>query len=189
MSRLHFTVQFVCTDSRREELVYRQAVLPKRLNDILEILKRDKSAEIFLNKVSKKDAPNYYDVIKHPMDLGTMARKVPVYRNLGEFKADLDLIWSNCLKYNTADYFIQCAERMHALADRLVYLRSRVYPSMLEEVCNRGVDVAEGRCLLKEAVVHYMDVVGFDRSDKHVLNLLADVAEQRICAVLSSKRQ
>ncbi|KDN47146.1 hypothetical protein K437DRAFT_294137 [Tilletiaria anomala UBC 951] len=57
----------------------------------------------FLAKVSKRDAPDYYDVIKHPMDLGTMQKKIKVggYKNKRQFAHDLDLIWDNCLVYNS----------------------------------------------------------------------------------------
>jgi hypothetical protein len=37
------------------------------------------------------------------MDLGTMLRKAKahVYKSKAEFAADLNLIWNNCLTYNT----------------------------------------------------------------------------------------
>ncbi|XBW38150.1 hypothetical protein QEN19_003746 [Hanseniaspora menglaensis] len=57
----------------------------------------------FMNKVSKREAPNYYDVIKQPMDLNTMLRKLRNirYQSKQEFVEDLNLIWKNCLTYNT----------------------------------------------------------------------------------------
>lgn len=71
----------------------------------------------FLNKVSKREAPNYYDVIKNPMDLSTVMRKIRSlqYNSKSEFVADLNLIWSNCLLYNSdpAHYL-----RKHAIAMR-----------------------------------------------------------------------
>ncbi|KHJ34113.1 putative bromodomain-containing protein [Erysiphe necator] len=56
----------------------------------------------FLTRVNKRDAPDYYNIIKHPMDLGTMTKKLKTltYKSKAEFVTDLDLIWSNCLKYN-----------------------------------------------------------------------------------------
>ncbi|KAL1991402.1 hypothetical protein VTN49DRAFT_5394 [Thermomyces lanuginosus] len=68
----------------------------------------------FLTRVNKRDAPDYYNVIKHPMDLGTMTKKLKAlqYKSKQEFVDDLNLIWSNCLKYNTnPDHFL----RKHAL--------------------------------------------------------------------------
>ncbi|KAI3633853.1 hypothetical protein MIR68_008185 [Amoeboaphelidium protococcarum] len=57
----------------------------------------------FLTKVNKREAPDYYDIIKQPMDLGTITKKVKqmVYISKAEFVADLELIWSNCLYYNS----------------------------------------------------------------------------------------
>lgn len=70
---------------------------------LLEELKSSEHASAFLTKVAKRDAPDYYDVIKNPMDLGTMLRNVRQgrYRSKAQFMRDLDLIWDNCLTYNS----------------------------------------------------------------------------------------
>lgn len=74
---------------------------------------------IFLHKVSKKDAPTYYDVIKNPMDLGTMNKKLPLY-DTRSFCDDLDLIWENCLYFNKdSPFFVGCARRMKAKTESL----------------------------------------------------------------------
>ncbi|KAL2268380.1 hypothetical protein VTJ83DRAFT_3226 [Remersonia thermophila] len=56
----------------------------------------------FLNRVNKRDAPDYYNFIKQPMDLGTMTKKLKSlqYKSKAEFVYDLNLIWDNCLRYN-----------------------------------------------------------------------------------------
>ncbi|KAM5384309.1 hypothetical protein ACJZ2D_001614 [Fusarium nematophilum] len=73
----------------------------------------------FLTRVNKRDAPDYYNceaptrhgtlrtanrfpVIKNPMDLGSMTKKLKslTYKSKAEFVVDLNLIWDNCLKYN-----------------------------------------------------------------------------------------
>ncbi|KAK1757286.1 bromodomain-containing protein [Echria macrotheca] len=56
----------------------------------------------FLNRVNKRDAPDYYNFIKQPMDLGTMTKKLKslTYKSKADFVTDLNLIWDNCLKYN-----------------------------------------------------------------------------------------
>ncbi|RFU79191.1 transcriptional activator spt7 [Trichoderma arundinaceum] len=56
----------------------------------------------FLTRVNKRDAPDYYNFIKNPMDLGTMTKKLKslTYKSKTEFVVDLNLIWDNCLKYN-----------------------------------------------------------------------------------------
>ncbi|KAL9058677.1 MAG: hypothetical protein Q9206_001812, partial [Seirophora lacunosa] len=68
----------------------------------------------FLQRVNKRDAPDYHNVIKTPMDLGTMTKKLKnvQYKSKQEFVTDLNLIWSNCLNYNAnPDHFL----RRHAL--------------------------------------------------------------------------
>ncbi|KAL0082086.1 hypothetical protein F4703DRAFT_1739277, partial [Phycomyces blakesleeanus] len=71
----------------------------------------------FLNKVSKREAPDYFEVIKRPMDLGTITKKLKSlnYKSKKEFSEDLHLIYENCLIYNTnpaSEY------RKHAIAMR-----------------------------------------------------------------------
>ncbi|KAI9677777.1 MAG: Transcriptional activator spt7 [Trizodia sp. TS-e1964] len=56
----------------------------------------------FLSRVNRREAPDYYSIIKHPMDLGAMTKKLKTiaYKSKKEFVDDLNLIWNNCLKYN-----------------------------------------------------------------------------------------
>ncbi|KAI9643657.1 Transcriptional activator spt7 [Ciborinia camelliae] len=80
----------------------------------------------FLVRVNKREAPDYYNVIKHPMDLGTMTKKLKslVYKSKKEFVTDLDLIWENCLKYNGQDKhpLRKNAENMRKEAAKLIPL-------------------------------------------------------------------
>lgn len=49
---------------------------------------------------------DYHDIIKKPMDLGTVKRKMDerVYKTAAEFEADVRLIFTNCYKYNPPDH-------------------------------------------------------------------------------------
>lgn len=69
----------------------------------------------FLNKVSKREAPNYGLIIKEPMDLNTVMKKLKglSYNSKLEFVNDLNLIWNNCLTYNADPKHFM---RAHALA-------------------------------------------------------------------------
>ena len=80
----------------------------------------------FLQPVKKKDAPDYHAIIKLPMDLGTMTKKLKqlTYKSKQDFVDELHLIWTNCLKYNSAP---EHPMRKHALfmrkeTDKLVPL-------------------------------------------------------------------
>ncbi|KAI9496603.1 hypothetical protein BDB00DRAFT_807985 [Zychaea mexicana] len=78
----------------------------------------------FLNKVSKREAPDYFDVIKRPMDLGTVTKKMKAlqYKSKKEFSDDLYLIYENCLLYNTnpASEYRKHAVAMRRKTDRLM---------------------------------------------------------------------
>ena len=72
------------------------------LGGLLDELKRQPAAEYFLKPVRAKDAPGYYQIVRHPMDLATMQKKLSsgAYSSNAEFSADAGLIFSNCLMYN-----------------------------------------------------------------------------------------
>lgn len=79
-----------------------QEELYESVEKVLMELKAGEHAHPFLQRVNKREAPDYYNVIKHPMDIGTMMKKLKQfqYKSKKEFVDDLMLIWSNCLKYN-----------------------------------------------------------------------------------------
>ncbi|CAI7577256.1 unnamed protein product [Penicillium pancosmium] len=111
----------------------------------------------FLTRVNKRDAPDYYTIIKHPMDLGSMTKKLKgiQYRSKQDFVDDLNLIWANCLKYNTnPEHFL----RKHAL-----YMRKeteKLVPLIPEIVIRDRAEVeAEERRLQRE------ELDGADESD------------------------
>lgn len=84
---------------------------------LLELKAMTEYAQPFLQRVSKREAPDYFNVIKHPMDLNTMSKKLLkyAYKSKDEFVSDLDLIWANCLKYNQ--------EQTHPLRRKALYMR------------------------------------------------------------------
>jgi hypothetical protein len=81
----------------------------------------------FLVRVNKKDVPDYYSIIKTPMDFGTMTKKLKAreYVSKQSFYEDLEQIYTNCFAYNTAEDSIY---RQHAqmLRDKWNYLMKAV---------------------------------------------------------------
>lgn len=69
---------------------------------------------------------NPLTVIKQPMDLGTMTKKLKQlhYKSKTEFVTDLNLIWDNCLRYNQnlSNHLPRLANGMRREADKLVPL-------------------------------------------------------------------
>ena len=71
---------------------------------VLSICWRCKPAHYFHEPVdpSKYCISDYFDIIKEPMDLGTIKKKLffNVYDSLNEFIYDMKLVFDNCVKYN-----------------------------------------------------------------------------------------
>ena len=63
----------------------------------------------------KDGAPDYFQVIKKPMDLGKVKSKLEAneYQSANELISDVNLIWSNAIKYNDKKSLVyQCAKRL-----------------------------------------------------------------------------
>ncbi|KAF1810633.1 hypothetical protein P152DRAFT_475463 [Eremomyces bilateralis CBS 781.70] len=86
---------------------------------LIELKAQTEHAAPFLQRVNKRDAPDYYNIIKTPMDVGTMLKKLKQlqYKSKKEFVDDLYLIWSNCLKYNQ--------DPNHFLRKKATYMRKQ----------------------------------------------------------------
>ncbi|KIW02298.1 uncharacterized protein PV09_06445 [Verruconis gallopava] len=69
---------------------------------LLNDMQNNTNAWPFQQPVNKDEVPDYYDVIKNPMDLGTMEEKheQDQYPNPEDFIKDALLIFNNCKKYN-----------------------------------------------------------------------------------------
>ncbi|KAI3988320.1 hypothetical protein MKX01_012109 [Papaver californicum] len=87
--------------------------LPNRqeLELILDKLQRKDTYDVFARPVDPDELPDYYDVIEHPMDFGTIRKKLAggTYSNLEELENDVHLVCSNAMQYNAAEtvYFKQ----------------------------------------------------------------------------------
>jgi histone acetyltransferase len=74
-----------------------------QLLHLLNDLQNNSNAWPFQQPVNKDDVPDYYEVIKEPMDLGTMEEKheKDLYPTPEDFIRDARLIYENCRKYNS----------------------------------------------------------------------------------------
>jgi transcriptional activator SPT7 len=85
-----------------EEKVGQEELYEAAERVVLELRGYTEHSTAFLNKVTKRDVPDYYNVIKQPMDLGTLMKNLKnlQYKSKKEFQDDVFLIWQNCLTYN-----------------------------------------------------------------------------------------
>ncbi|GAB1303518.1 Histone acetyltransferase KAT2A [Apodemus speciosus] len=85
------------------------------LKNLLAQIKSHPSAWPFMEPVKKSEAPDYYEVIRFPIDLKTMTERLRsryyVTRKL--FVADLQRVIANCREYNPPDSeYCRCASAL-----------------------------------------------------------------------------
>ncbi|MED6281508.1 hypothetical protein CHARACLAT_022311 [Characodon lateralis] len=64
---------------------------------------------------------DYHDIIKYPMDLGTVKKKMDggEYQDVQQFAADVRLVFSNCYKYNPSHHgVIGMARKLHGVFEQ-----------------------------------------------------------------------
>lgn len=87
------------------------------LRKLIKQLQTHKSAWPFMEPVDPNEAPDYYKVIKEPMDLQTIELRITErsYKKLSEFIGDMTKIFDNCRYYNPRESpFFKCAESLEA---------------------------------------------------------------------------
>jgi len=94
---------------------YRQQ-LTTLMQTALKNLNEHPDAWPFKEPVDSRDVPDYYDIIKDPIDLRTMLRRVDseqYYVTLEMFVADMKRMFSNARTYNSPDtIYYKCATRL-----------------------------------------------------------------------------
>ncbi|KAG8501879.1 hypothetical protein CXB51_004614 [Gossypium anomalum] len=102
------------------------AAIPEKskLELLLGILQRKDTQKIFAEPVDPEEVEYYYDVIKEPMDFGTIAKKLNEgsYQTLEEFERDIFLVPNNAMLFNASNtiYYRQ-ARALKELATRLFH--------------------------------------------------------------------
>ncbi|KAK3125130.1 hypothetical protein QOZ80_7BG0600550 [Eleusine coracana subsp. coracana] len=113
----------------------RTTPLPDRnaLEMILDKLQKKDTYAVFAEPVDPEELPDYHDVIEHPMDFGTVRRKLArnVYRSFEQFEDDVFLICSNAMQYNAPDtiYFRQAHSIQELARKKFQELRDEGIPT------------------------------------------------------------
>ena len=85
------------------------------MRKLLKSIQLNKSAWPFLRPVDERQVPDYYDVIKNPMDLSEVERNLNKqnYTTLTNFIGDITQIFDNCHYYNDAkSSIVLCANNL-----------------------------------------------------------------------------
>ncbi|XP_010278656.1 PREDICTED: uncharacterized protein LOC104612779 [Nelumbo nucifera] len=83
----------------------------KLLELILDKLQKKDTYGVYAEPVDPEELPDYHDVIEHPMDFGTIRKKLAsgAYSNFEQFESDVFLVCTNAMQYNAPEtiYFKQ----------------------------------------------------------------------------------
>lgn len=117
----------------------------KKVRSVLQAIYKTKEAAIFMYPIDpiRDGAPMYYEEIKRPMDLSTIDKKLKggEYVTMGDFAADMRLMFANCRQFNpagTAPALMEQAvsrvwrrEWSRAMVRKLEYAHKRSLQSMM----------------------------------------------------------
>lgn len=115
-----------CEDGQ-SSIVSSSEWLPEKhiLELILDTLQRRDTHEIFAEPVDPEEVEDYYEIIKEPMDFGTMRAKLHegMYKNLEQFEHDVFLISSNAMHFNSsATIYFRQARALQELSKKVFHV-------------------------------------------------------------------
>lgn len=184
-----FLISLLATTPEKKAFLDQLYFLPKRLASILQAIKSFGQSKIFLSKVSKKEAPNYYNIIKKPMDLSTVQKKIGIYKSFEEFKEDLDLIWNNCLEYNEGKYYRDCAIKMKELVstleiERIPAPRDPELPATLGTIEGNENNSQIAKHAVRKLICKALLSSGYSFVSKAALEVFSDVFRHKIIKII-----
>jgi histone acetyltransferase len=98
------------------DMVTNQKQLNALMRALLKTMQDHADAWPFKEPVDSRDVPDYYDIIKDPIDLKVIAKRVEseqYYVTLDMFVADARRMFNNCRTYNSPDtIYYKCATRL-----------------------------------------------------------------------------
>ncbi|XP_031980402.1 bromodomain-containing protein 8 isoform X2 [Corvus moneduloides] len=112
-------------------------ILKKRLLSIWRMIASHRFSSPFLKPVSEKQAPGYKDVVKRPMDLTSIKRRLSKghIQSVMQFQCDLMLMFQNAVMYNSSNHHVfhvavemqrEVLEQLQVLAEALLFSRDRL---------------------------------------------------------------
>ncbi|XP_063696880.1 protein polybromo-1 isoform X2 [Culicoides brevitarsis] len=181
------------TPKRPRIVTQRCQQLFETIRDYKEPKAKRQLSTIFLKLPSKADYPDYYEIIKHPIDMDRIQAKINKYNSLDEIVQDFALMFENACTYNEPDSQIYkdalalqqiCAQTKQKLRDMdnlIPDVQSAVQEillSLFTAVYN--LEDEEGRCLSDSlAELPEYDQDG-DEGDKKVRAISLDLIKRRL---------
>ncbi|XP_050294423.1 protein split ends-like isoform X2 [Anthonomus grandis grandis] len=118
------------------------------MHKILDYVKNHEDAWPFVDPVEEEYAPNYYSIIRRPMDLTKMEERLDqgYYKSFDKFKGDFQLIVNNCRLYNGAE------NEYTQMVDVLVKVFEKATEKYLDEISSSDEEIAVENLHLEEVV-------------------------------------
>ncbi|XP_061858725.1 bromodomain-containing protein 8-like [Colius striatus] len=90
-------------DNPLQRLFFKRTLLP-----IWKMIASHRYSGPFLKAVSEKQAPGYRDVVKRPMDLTSIKRRLSKgqIQSMVQFQRDLMLMFQNAVMYNSSNHYV-----------------------------------------------------------------------------------
>uniref|UniRef100_A0A1Y1K7W9 Bromo domain-containing protein n=1 Tax=Photinus pyralis TaxID=7054 RepID=A0A1Y1K7W9_PHOPY len=175
-------IQPVLNTNRKKlktSLVFRQTDedLQTGMHKILDYVKNHEDAWPFVDAVEEEYAPNYYSVIRKPMDLQRMEDRLDsgYYKTFARFRGDFQLIIDNCRLYNGVD------NEYTEMVGNLLTVFEKATERYLDQVTSSDDEIA----------VEYPDTDFDEKLDnKHkTINDVATIRKPTLAAQTDKKRQ
>ncbi|XP_011828846.1 PREDICTED: bromodomain testis-specific protein isoform X1 [Mandrillus leucophaeus] len=143
----------VLPDSQQQYNVVKSVKVTEQLRHCSEILKEMLAKKHFSYAwpfynpvdVNALGLHNYYDIVKNPMDLGTIKEKMDnqEYKDAYKFAADVRLMFMNCYKYNPPDHEVVTMARMLQDVFETHFSKIPVEPVESMPLCYIKTDITE----------------------------------------------
>ncbi|KAI3948852.1 hypothetical protein MKX01_022266 [Papaver californicum] len=156
----------------------------KQMDLIMDKLQKKDTYGVYAEPVDTEELPDYHEIIENPMDFGTIRKNLEkgTYTKLEQLEADVFLLCSNAMEYNSPDtvYFKQ-ARSIQELARKIFhrlkvnFKRSEV-EIKIEQTKRSNVVVKKSTKKTASKVVQ--EPVGFDFSSGATLTTRANLVNQ-----------
>lgn len=118
-------------EQRKREIIVTQAEIKQIelnpfmffLRKVLDLLADNDAQDIFADPVDTDEVADYLDIVKTPMDLSTMRKKLEnfEYSNMDDFEKEFSLMVANCLSYNEKDtIFYRAGTKMRDIGGSII---------------------------------------------------------------------
>ncbi|KAE8661622.1 thymidylate kinase-like isoform X1 [Hibiscus syriacus] len=125
-------------------------IMMKQCEGLLKRLMSHQYGWVFNKPVDivKLNIPDYFNVIKNPMDLGTVKKKIAsgAYANPLEFHADVKLTFGNAMTYNSP------RNNVHAMADTLNKFFEVRWKNIEKRLPVTGAQLVQGKAPVEDIV-------------------------------------